>query len=429
MNKKPGGEITAGSINLDGFIKSNVTTSWKNSTFSRIVSLITEAENSNVQSAGIVERYAAWFTPAIILTAAAVFLLSQNISSAITVLIVGCPCAFLLSGPIPVVASVARAAREGIMIKSGKALEAAASADALFIDKTGTLTEGNPVLLNITSLNGMTDDLILKMALTVERGSEHPLAKAVVNMASERGITPLEADDISAIPGIGVHGIVNGKRVFVGTDNNHINSGRTSSLVTIDDKPAGLLEFGDTVKDSAVYLVKALMDSGIRTVRILSGDRAHPVSETAAYAGINEYFSRLTPEEKYRHIQEYNSGGGLSIYAGDGINDAPAIKAAHVGIAMGNRGTGAVLETADIVLMNDRLDHIPFIIRLGKRMTAVIKANIILSLSVNIMAITAASMGLLTPIWGAVAHNAGSIAVVVLSSSIGFFRKGELGDG
>lgn len=421
VSKKEGDSLSAGTINLDGYIKLKVLRSADNSTISKIAKLVENAENSKTKSTRIVDEYAGYFTPVIISISLFTYFFTGDVHNAITVLVVGCPCSFLLAGPVSIVAAVARAAKSGIMVKGGVHLENLADSNAFYFDKTGTLTNGKPVIKRINTFKGYTENQVLGLASKVEKGSTHPIAVSIMEKASEIQNNDETASEIVTIPGVGVEGIVNGVSVKVQADKTDESTGDTKVLVLIDNIRAGEIILYDRVRENAENMVTSLKEAGVKDLIILSGDCEGAVSKAAEKTGVNEFYSRCTPEDKMQIIENRNKV--KSVFLGDGINDAPALKAAGVGISMGLKGSQTALETSDIVLMNDNITMVPFLLKLSRKMKNIIKFNLIISLLINFIAIIMGIMGLLTPVTGAVAHNIGSLFVVFLSSSLVMLKE------
>lgn len=455
VSRGPGDVLSSGTLNLDGHIVLRVLRGGQDSTLARVISLIQAAEASKVRGTRLVDRYSKWFSPTILILAALAWLVTKDIHHAITVLIVGCPCSFLLSGPVPTVAAIGRAARSGILVKDGLALESLSRSRSWFFDKTGTLTRGEPRLCGLRALGPWDVDLALAWAAAVERGSEHPLGRAIVAHAQSRGLSSPEASDIRANPGYGISGSVEGHRVELisdqgpegdgpegdgsqgngsqgdGSQGNGDEQRASLVLMKVDGQDALRLSFQDEARPEAKEGIEGLKALGIVDLRVLSGDRSAPVEAIARGLGLKAAESGLSPAQKLDRLrQAAGPGAGQCVFVGDGLNDAPALTAADVGIAMGGRGVDAALDTADIVLLNDNIALLPFLLRLARRMESIIRVNIALSLGINALALALAFYGILTPILGAISHNLGSIAVVTISASMVFMReKGRVGHG
>ena len=424
VHKKNGAQVFAGTLCTNGFIKIRADRVGRDSTIGRIIQLVENAEQQKTRSGKIVDTYAAWFTPVILSAAVLTYLFTWDITRAITVLIVGCPCSFLLASPVTTVAAIGRAAKSGIVVKGGKYLENIADSRGFFFDKTGTITTGEPEVVAVTPTEGMTNNEVLRIAAAVEKGSLHPLGAAIVKKAEELQLHYGKAEDIRTEAGKGISGMVEGQHIEIMTSGTLDNNGYTNIDVRVDGRQYGSISLVDRPRATAEATVTAIRALGIDKIAIISGDQHSPVKKTAESVGICEYYASQRPGEKLEKIAGYR--GGRVVYIGDGINDAPALKAADTGIAMGIRGAAVALETADIVLLNDRLDQLPFLIHLSRKMSRTIKTNIWLSFSINCIAVIAGAAGLLTPIWGAVTHNIGSILVVALAASIGFIKEKEL---
>jgi Cd2+/Zn2+-exporting ATPase len=416
--------VFAGTLCTNGFIKIKADRVGRDSTIGRIIQLIESAEQQKTRSGKIVDTYAAWFTPVILSAAGLTYLFTWDITRAITVLIVGCPCSFLLASPVTTVAAIGRAAKSGIVVKGGKYLENIADSRGFFFDKTGTITTGEPEVVAVTSAEGVTNNEVLAMAAALEKGSLHPLGAAIVKKAGELQLDSARAEDIRTEVGQGISGMVDNQHIEIVTSRTLDDNGYTNIDVVVDGRVYGSISLIDQPRATAEATIKAIRELGIEKIAIISGDQHSPVRTTAQLVGINEYYATQKPVEKLEKIEGYTDG--LTVYIGDGRNDAPALKAADTGIAMGTRGADVALETADIVLMNDRLEQLPFLIQLSRKMSRTIKINIWLSLGINCIAVLAGAAGLLTPIWGAVTHNMGSILVVALAASIGFTKEKHL---
>ncbi|MCG8638954.1 MAG: cadmium-translocating P-type ATPase, partial [Desulfobacterales bacterium] len=421
--KQTGDDVWAGTVSTDGFMRIRAEKVGRDSTMGKIISMVTAAEQSKIESAKIVDRYAAWFTPIILVSAALTYLFTQNFERAVTVLIVGCPCSFLLAGPVATVSAIGQAAKNGILVKGGIYLENIAKASGIFFDKTGTLTQGSPEVKEVVPLSDADENLLIQTAAALEKKMNHPLARAVVKKAEALSLVLPEAKDVMNIPGRGIKGTVDGQQVEVTTTRKFSGKGYTTVEVKIDQETKGFISMLDQARAVAAETINDLKSLGIKDIAVVSGDQEAPVKNICSRIGIERSYAKQTPGDKLDRISEYNQG--KLVYVGDGINDAPALKASDTGIAMGLNGSDAALETADIVLMNDRLDRMGYLFCLSRTMVRVIHINIALSFLINLFSVFAGFMGWLTPILGAFTHNIGSILVVGLSASIGFFvRKG-----
>jgi Cd2+/Zn2+-exporting ATPase len=441
--KKAGDPVFAGTFNHNGVLRIRAERVGEDSTLGRVIRLVSEAEAHKPKSIAFIDRFAKYFTPLILCCALAAWLITGEFGRAVTVLIVGCPCALILAVPTATVATIGRAARAGILVKGGQHIESLALADTLFFDKTGTLTEGNPRVSSIVPVDAVDENDLLRQAAAVECHSTHPLARAVTQAATTAGITIEAARDLLTEIGLGVRGSVDGRLVEVGsiymnggmgaipaalqaTLQAVCEQGATPLMVYRDKKALGFLGVSDQVRPDADKTVGKLKALGVRDIGILSGDHEQSVARVGRSVGIDRLWSSLKPEDKLGIIQSMQQTGARVIYVGDGINDAPALAVADTGIAMGARGTEVALETADIALMGDDITRLPFMIALGRRMLFIIKLNIAFGLVFNLISVLAGAGGVITPIMGAVVHNIGSVLVVLSSASIGFYKEKPL---
>ncbi len=438
--KAAGDAVYAGTLNQNGVVEIEAIRVGEDTTLGKVIQLVSMAESHKPQAVKLIDRYARWFTPAIIACAVVAWQLTGEASKAVTVLIVGCPCALILAAPTAVVAAIGRAAKSGILVKGGLFLEEAGRVDVILFDKTGTLTEGKPRVDEIVSAEGIDVREVLSCAASVEQNSTHPLARAVLKAAHYAKVTIRRAEDMVAEIGQGVRAQVDGSLVEVGSPymggdgrvfsptlrfslEKFRENGATPLVVYRDRQPVGVLSVRDHLRPSAGETVRSLKSLGIGRIGILSGDHEGSVRRVAASAGLTDSWSGLKPQEKLQLVKEFQASGNVVMFAGDGINDAPALAVANVGVAMGAAGTDVALETADIALMNDDISKLPFLIRLGRRTFRVIQWNVAFGLIFNAAAVIAGGSGLLSPIMGAVVHNIGSVLVVLSSGSIAFLKE------
>lgn len=439
--KTMGDKVYAGTLNQNGVVEIETTKVGENTILGKVIKLVSEAEAHRPQAARLVDRYARWFTPVVLSCAGLAWLVTGDVDRAITVLIVGCPCALVLAAPTATVATIGRAARAGILIKKGQFIEESARADIVLFDKTGTLTKGSPRVDNIVPATGVDDREVLRLAASVEKNSTHPFARAVLKAAHYTRVTLGYAEDVYTKIGLDVQACVGGKQIQIGSA--YIGGGGAMSLpielrrsldsikergatplvVYRDRQPMGIISVSDQVRSSSIKTVRMLKDLGIRQVGVLSGDHDRSVRIVAGSVGVKDVWSEMKPQDKLNVIKDFQASGNMVMFVGDGINDAPALATANVGIAMGALGTDVALDTADIALMNDDISKIPFLISLGRRMNMIIKLNIAFGLIFNATAVLASGGGLLSPIMGAVVHNIGSVIVVLCSASIAFTRE------
>ena len=435
--KLEGHPVFSGTLNQSGVLRIRATRVGKDSTLGKVIQLVSDAEAHKPQSVALIDRYARWFTPFILACAAVAWGLTGELSRGVTVLIVGCPCALILAAPTAIVATISRAARSGVLIKGGHYIERVGAARAVLFDKTGTLTRGEPQVNCVVPAAGQTEKHVLTQAACAEAGSSHPLARAVLSAADMDGISVNGAENHQTRVGDGVSACVNGRSVAVGRSgmNGSPSSldpaleaamaglkeeGATPLVVFEAEKAIGIISVTDQVRPDAPDAIEELKATGMTTVGILSGDHAQAVERVGRQVGASETWARLKPKDKLEIIRNFQAAEERTIYVGDGINDAPALAASDVGIAMGAKGTDVALETADIALMNDDLSRLPFLIKLSRRMVRTIKVNIAFGLGFNLISVLAGGSGLLSPVMGALVHNIGSVIVVLSSASIAF---------
>jgi len=433
--KRAGDDIYAGTLNLNGVIEIEATKVGEDTTLGKVIKLVSEAEAHKPRAVKLIDRYAQWFTPAILAAAGITWWITGEVSRAITVLIVGCPCALILAAPTAIVASIGRAAKSGILIKGGLFLEETGRARTVLFDKTGTLTEGKPRVDEVFAIKGVEPDEVLARAACVEQNSTHPLASAVLRAAHYAKINLCPAEEMVTEIGRGVRAVVEGRLVEVGSScyvdgelpkelcgslEKIKEKGATPLLVYEDGRPLGIISVADHIRSFARQMVQDLSAMEVKRIGLLSGDHHKAALPVAESVGLTDAWAELRPEDKLQMIEDFQASGEVVVYVGDGINDAPTLARANAGIAMGGIGTDVALETADIILMNDDISKLPFLIQLSRRTLKTIKWNIAFGMIFNAIAVLASGTGVLSPIMGALVHNIGSVLVVLSSASIAF---------
>ena len=426
VHKEPGHRVYAGTLNQDGALTIRTEAVGENAYVGQIGRLLDALEEERAPIVRVADRYAKYFTPAILLVSSATWLISGSLSAALAVLIIACPCALVLATPTAIVAGVANAARQGILIKGGARFEAAGAVDTVAVDKTGTLTLGTPVVQQVIPAEGMAAETLLTLAAAVERYSEHPLGKALVSHAAEQTLDLPSATDFRAFPGRGVEGRVGQRHVLVGTGELLRENGVAGVppqeaaphdgsllLVAVEEAFCGWIQFADTVRPAAAQAIEHLHALGIRQVVMLTGDRQPEAKRLAETVGIDDWHARLLPQGKVEWIRGARDDGRRVAMAGDGVNDAPALAAADLGIVMGGTGTAVAAETADIALMRGDIGQLPTAIAISQMTLRGIKQNLLFALVWNLAGIALAATGVLGPIAAALTHNLGSVAVVV----------------
>lgn len=391
-----GDEVLSGSVSRGGSIEVRARRVAADTTFSRLIRLVSQAQSDKPKVQRFLDRFAQWYTPAVMLAAAAVFLWSRDVKLALTFLVIGCPGALVVAAPVAVVAGLGRAARQGILIKGGERLELAGRVDAAAFDKTGTLTQGAPAVSSVTVFDATEED-VLRWAMTAEEKSEHHLAAAINAYGRARGAQPLPADEWEFFPGLGVAAAAGDARILVGNgrlleeygvamDQRHARAlaereaaGDAVAWVAVNGRAVGLIGVHDPVREGARQLVPALRRAGVRETVMLTGDNEPAARRVAARFGIDRVRAGLLPEEKVAAIKELQDRGRTVAMIGDGVNDAPALAAADVSIAMGASGTDVAMESADIVLVDDRLEKVPAALELSRRILRIIKQNVFIA--------------------------------------------------
>ena len=442
VDKEPGAEVFAGSLNGHGMLEVRSSKPANDTTLARIIHAVEEAQASRAPSQRFVDRFARVYTPLVVLAALLIAVVPPLVGvggwetwiyRALAMLVIACPCALVISTPVTIVSGLAGAARGGVLIKGGAFLERAAAVTAVALDKTGTLTEGRPVVTDIVPLDGVTPDEILRLAMGVERHSEHPLARAVLDEGVARGIAPPTSSDFESLAGRGARARVGDVEVYLGNERllaerglatarvgetlaRLEDEGRTVVVVAVERDGAmcalGVIGVADRVRPNARAAIAQLREAGVRHVVMLTGDNAGTARAVAAVVGIHEVHAGLLPDDKVRVVRELEARGETVAFVGDGVNDAPALAAAHVGVAMGAAGTDVALETADIALMADDLEKLPLALRVSHKTVGIVKQNITLALAIKVVFLALAVSGWAT-LWMAVAADMGGSLLVV----------------
>ena len=447
VEKKPGDGVFAGSINGEGSLDVRVTKPATDSTLARIIHLVSEAQSQKAPSQRFVDTFARYYTPAVFVVALLVWLVPPLLFAgawpvwtyrALVLLVIACPCALVISTPVSIVSGLTALARRGVLIKGGAHLEAVGKLRVLAVDKTGTITEGRPRVTQILRQAAKDETELLRVAAAIDAHSEHPLAKAVVEEAQQRNVTFTRATNYQARTGKGAEGEVDGHAYFVGNHRFAHELGvcsedlerqlaeieaKAMSVVVVGHRPhadcagevLGVLAVGDTVRANAAESIRALHAAGIRNVVMLSGDNQRTVDAIAKQVGIDEAHGDLLPDQKIERVRALLAEHTHVGMIGDGVNDAPAMAAASVGIAMGAAGTDTAIETADMALMQDDLSKVAEAIHLGRRAMRVIQANIIFALTVKAVFLVLALLGY-TSLWLAILADTGATLVVIANA-------------
>ena len=433
VDKGVGDEVFCGTLNCFGAIDLEVVREGEDSSLRQMIRLVQEAENRQAPMQRIADRCASWLVPAALLIALGAYIAAGNIVTAVTVLVVFCPCALVLATPTAIMAAIGQAAKHGVIIKSGEALENMGKVDVIAFDKTGTLTCGRLVVSDILPLgSSISEEKLLELAASAELKSEHPLAKAIISFAEEREMILTEPEVFRMMAGRGVYAELSGKKVLCGSERfleeqgvaadretrNFLErlrvQGKASLLVAEEGRCIGIIALCDVLRPEAEEMIRQLHDMRVRTV-LLTGDNRKTAAYFAEQAGITEARAELLPEEKVKSIRELQREHHVCMI-GDGVNDAPALKTADVSAAMGSMGSDIAVDAADIALMGDDLSRIPYLKRLSDATVKTIKASIGMSMTINFAAIILSVLGMLNPTTGALVHNAGSCFVVLFAA-------------
>ncbi len=438
-DKVPGMQVFAGTNNLTGVLDITVTKAGKDTTLGKVQSLIMQAEQTKIPIMRIIDRYVKWYTPTILMIAGIVLFFTGDINRAITILVISCPCALILATPTAMVAAISASARLGILIKNVADLEIAGRMTALVFDKTGTVTTGRLYVTKLTPAEGVEPAELLTAAASAEQMSKHPAARALQEVAKEANLFLAVIDNFQEIPGKGVTALVDSAPVYVGRDtflkeNNidvsnitdpsmHEEQGFSTLYVAKDSKCIGWIGLQDKTRPEAQEAVKELNDIGIKRVTMLTGDRDEVAKRVAAELGCTDYKAHCLPQDKLSIVEQIKEDGHTVVVIGDGINDAPALAAGDMGIAMGAAGSDVAINSASIALMSNDLKRVPFLVRLSRKTRVVINLNLCFGVIFIILGIAAAAAAWLPMAYAAVLHFAGSLIVVFNSARL--VRYGE----
>lgn len=431
VDKTVGDEVSSGTVNQFGAFDMRATKVGSDSSIQRLIRLVQSADAGKAKIVGLADRWVTWIVIIALVSAALTWAISGEILRAVTILVVFCPCALVLATPTAIMAAIGNATKHGFLVKEGDALERLAGVTVATFDKTGTLTYGTPTVSASESLReGYSDEDILRLCASAEQMSEHPLGRAIVN--SYGGGLPA-CEEFSMLPGRGVQAEVNGQRILAGnkemlTEANinlneattaeaekYLKTGCTVIYVASESEILGLIALSDTVREESRSMLDSLKTLGVKPV-LLTGDNKNTAEAVSHSLGIDKVYSECLPEDKLRIIGELQAGGDKVLMLGDGVNDAPSLKKADVGIAMGGIGSDIAVDAADIALVGDDLSELPRLVALSKRMMRTIKLNLTFSMTLNVVAIILAIIGTLNPVVGALVHNAGSVLVIVNSA-------------
>lgn len=433
VEKTVGDEVSSGTVNQFGAFEMKATKVGEDSSIQRMIKLVQSADASKAKIVGIADKWATLIVLIALSAAGLTWAISGEIIRAVTILVVFCPCALVLATPTAIMAAIGNATKHGFLVREGDALERLSGVKKITLDKTGTLTLGTPKVTAIKSVSGYTEDEIYSLAASAEQYSEHPLGKAIVKCYGKK---PSPCENFEMKLGAGVMATVNGKQVKAGNlrllegiatelaanADNYLSEGCTVIYVAVDDHLAGYIVLSDTVREESAKTIERLISLGVTPV-LLTGDNENAANAIGKKLHIEEIHASCLPEDKLTYIEGSLKDGEAVCMIGDGINDAPALKTATVGIAMGGVGSDIAVEAADIALVDDEVKELPHLFELSRHMMSTIKLNIIFSMSLNFLAVFLAAANILGPVVGALVHNAGSIVVILNSSLLLKWKK------
>jgi Cd2+/Zn2+-exporting ATPase len=435
LDRGPGDAVFAGTLVSGGALEIDVDKVGRDTTLGYMLRLVEEVRTTQAPVQRVANRYAQYLIPLALAIAGVTYLLTRDITRSITVLVVICPCALVLATPTAVVAAIGNAARRGILVKHGTAMEQIGRVDVVAFDKTGTLTLGEPQLTAAVPLDGFGRRELLELAAAAERSSEHPLARAIVAAARGEGLEPAAPESLRSVPGHGIQARVGGRDVLVGERMFALEAiplgplaesrardlaaeGGTVIPVAVDRTLAGFLVVADTVRPESAGAVQQLKRLGVKETVLISGDQALVAGKVGAALGVDRVHAQALPQDKLALIRALQAQGRRVAFVGDGVNDAPALAAADVGIAMGAIGTAVAMETADIVLLGDEIERLPELIDLSRACLGTIRNNVVFSMSVNVLAVALSVLGIIGPVFGAVVHELSALPVVANSARL-----------
>ncbi len=433
VEKSKGDQVFAGTVSRGGFLQVLATGIGADTTLARIIHRVEEAQDAKARTQAFMDRFSRWYTPAVMALALAAGLIAGDVVLALTLLVIGCPGALVISIPVAIVAGIGRAARNGILIKGGEFLETSAKISAVAVDKTGTLTEGQPVLTDVVVLDSARDRAdVLRWAAAAEAGSEHPLARPILQTARDEGVAPDGVPGtVTPVPGKGIVSDVAGQRVLIGNpplldqygvpDDGSAaraaealaSEGKTPMIVAVDDQVIGVVAVADQIRQDAPEMVARLHRAGVEKVVMLTGDTRLVAEAVGKATGIDEIHASLLPEDKLDVVAQMQRQGHVMAMVGDGVNDAPALATANIGVAMGAAGSAVAVETADIALMGDNLLKLPEAIGLAKRTVAVMRQNIAIALITVVLLLAGVFAGGVTMSVGMLVHEASVLVVII----------------
>lgn len=443
VNKRKGDQVFSSTISDNGYLEIIAERVGDDTTFAKIIELVEEAQETKAKTQKFMERFAAYYTPGIIVLSVLVWLITQNVHLALTFLVIACPGALVISVPVSIVAGIGNGAKNGILIKGGDKMESLAKVNAVVFDKTGTLTKGKPSVTDIQAF-GISKDELLRLAAEVEVASEHHLGKTIVKKAEEGGLDLLNKPTaVEIMKGHGLQAVLASENIYVGNKsgaeklgivlapimNDYLlqqqEKGYTAVLVTRNKKVIGIISIADRIREEAPSAIQALREQGIKHTVVLTGDNQTVAEKVARQLGIDRVFAELLPEDKVDKVRACKDSGIKLAMVGDGINDAPAIATADVGIAMGGTATDVTMQTADVILMSDKLDKLPYAIQLAKATIRNMKQNTYFALITVALLLAGVLTGNIYLASGMLIHEISVILVILNAVRLVRFPKSQ----
>ncbi|MGB4304081.1 MAG: cation-translocating P-type ATPase [Syntrophomonadaceae bacterium] len=431
VNKETDATVFSGTVIESGYLKIQADKVGEDTTFARILQMVEEAQDKKARTQKFLEVFATYYTPGIIVLAAVIFILTRDIPLSLTLLVIACPGALVIATPVSIVAGIGNGARHGVLIKGGEIIEKIGTVNVIAFDKTGTLTEGKPRVTRIHSL-GPSEKELLRLTASAEMYSEHPLARAIVAAAQEEGITDLaEPENAEIIPGQGLKAMVDNQMIIVGNRKllhesrmeipaeieEYVSTeeaeGQTAIIIANAEKILGVISIADTIRKDAVTLIQRLKAIGVKKVVMLTGDNPRAAAAISRKLGLDDYYAELLPEDKVRILEELQQDYGTSAMVGDGVNDAPALASADLGIAIGGAGTDVAMETADMVLMSDEIKKLSYAIGLSRATVRNMKQNIYFAVAVVFILLAGVLAHLVYLSSGMLIHILSVLAVII----------------
>jgi Cd2+/Zn2+-exporting ATPase len=432
IDKANGEKVYAGTLVASGALSVEIEDVGETTTLGKMIKLVEEAQSTQAPVQRIANRYANFFAPVAIFIAGITWMVTGEVLRGVTMLVAICPCSLVLATPTAIVAAIGNTAKKGVLVKHGTAMEQIGKVDVVAFDKTGTVTFGEPIVTGVYSLTTYSENELLGITASIERSSEHPLAKAIIKEATNRGLTLQLPNDFVSLAGHGISAILDGKKVIIGekmliehnilVNNEDIEKSKAEGFtvipIALNGAVAGYINVADTVRPESAKAMENLRKLGINKTLLITGDSKIVGEKIGAELGVLEVYTEVLPDRKLEIIRELQSEGHHVAYVGDGVNDAPALAVADVGIAMGSIGTAVAMETADIVLLTDEIGQVPYLIELSQATMGNIRTNIIVSMSIVFGSVIASAFGFFGPVIGAIMHEVAAVPVIANAATL-----------